>query len=1372
MKAFRFFLALALLSWALVPFTAAAQVESSGPQLADYLVTQRLKRARGMIAQQQYSLAVQILGEVLADSENLLYRAGGDAESYRSLSAEAEAILASLPAHGLEWYETQYGPVARATLRQASADRDIETLEELTRKYLFTRAGTEAGMLVSRYYLNAAEPLIASLFARRVLRNSHLDSNLRREVLLQLAVSEFLAGQPLQSEKILRSWRASHAANTVSIGGREVNVFSETDSPLVWLEQVLGTAPFDVKTRKVWSGSLTGASTLRGELPWIDGIPLVSFDEPTTAELAALETQLSEKRLGRVPTPRPLFVGDTMVVRAATGLLAIDVESGMEKWRAEAAGNRWGYRRRVWEDVSWGAISTNGKLVFAVEDWEFETGLSYEGTSERLAAGSMNSTNRGANFLSAYDVRSGKLVWQVGTTLGKTPPNLLHGRFLTSPLPLGDQLYSIVEFPEGCRLVLLNGKGKVKQQWLLDAVEETPAVRRSGVKLEPPPVNRIAPPAYCDGLLVCATPRNRIVAMDLVTGSVLWSWKVDAGDEDALSQPAKVARERNLEQYKHQALGRWSATATSIHGDRVLVTCFESDDLVCLDLSSGRLLWRAPRKDGLYVAGVFEDRVIVIGRSALYSYRLDDGAPTWESNARQFVGGFVPAGRGYFSDGQYVLPATSGDVEVFDLNTGRLTSKVLPIGRSTFGNLVPQGNHVYSTGIRGVDRFGRLSTAAEELLAAPASTDDAETVLRQANVWIAQGEIEQALQAICDRPASLRDERFSRLLTEGLTLALRAEAMPPGAGRDDAGAVAARYERFVALTLESATVNHDPLPALCLAEQLVEANDLTAAQQVYARLENLGDSLSALAPVSPSRSVRLDRRIACGRSRLGTSHDSFEFEQDLSRLTKQFAKQPFAGKKDVAIDVKERGFSRGKYNNAAGQLLPIVVEAVTGAVGEWVASYEYRQRNLVVQDRWGRIVCELTLPEPAKASGIAVSPFTVPQHAVLAGDMLVYHRGDRVIAIDLAAAPPRVAWNAEVWPADQVLASDYYLLRQQLADLGFPLPNRAGLNAQAAYGDRTFPRQVAATRDCVCFHRGRELVAVDPRTGEEYWVRDDFPIGADLMGAASHLLVTPLRGENSSLLHSLDGHVISTCPVLPIAKRLVTNQGRALLFDQESKVRTLGLYDPVENRYLWQRELAPDALPAAGIDATIGIVDPQGAFTLVDLASGETRVEVKVGALPHLSAAALLAFGDTVVLALDQIANDKAAAGKPNPNAGEMNVSGKLLAVDADSGQKLWERALKDQRLRTTQFAGLQLLVACNRFQKPKLRNGGGVSFGSPEALLDIVDVRTGKSLRSTRKKNVSTFYPYYRLRYDEHRETAIFDGRSEAIELRFTAKE
>ena len=604
--------------------------------------------------------------------------------------------MESLPAEGLRRYESLFGLAAQRELDIAVKNRDIVAIENVARRYFFTAAGETACVLLTYEYSYRGQPLVASLYARRLLRKPNLEPDVRGYLQFRLAVSEYLVGQNQQADRALRAWRDEYTKAEVKLGGKTVRVFGKDESPTGWLRDIVGVKPLANYTQQMWAGNLAGTRQLQGKLPRTEGLLL---SKPHDTELAgllkALESQARSKRLCRIPTMQPLIVRDLLITRDSKGLFAIDIENGRQRWRAALESVTRGCEQRVWDDISWGAISTNGDLVFAVDDWRRRDTKFWRRQDASRTKG---------NCLSAYDVQTGKLVWQVGTTSTKTTQALRDGRFLAPPLPIGDRLYCLVEFPDGYdghEVLMLSTEGKVVGRWVLGIQEDTQRrLVQPRVMGSQPDVSRIAPPVYSDGILLCAAREGQVAAIDLVSGAVLWNVWLDLVAE--AGSPAKYRKSRKS---KADAPDRWLATAAHIFEDRAVLTPFESDWLYCLDLRSGKLLWKAPRGDGLFVAGAFDGAVIVVGRSSLNALRMTDGRPAWSDASPAFPNGLVACGTGYFSRDRYCLPFASGSVGVFDLRTGRLQTKVLSNNSLSLGNLVPSGESVFSVGLSNIRRL-------------------------------------------------------------------------------------------------------------------------------------------------------------------------------------------------------------------------------------------------------------------------------------------------------------------------------------------------------------------------------------------------------------------------------------------------------------------------------------------------------------------------------------------------------------------------------------------------------------------------------------------------------------------------------------------
>ena len=92
--------------------------------------------------------------------------------------------------------------------------------------------------------------------------------------------------------------------------------------------------------------------------------------------------------------------------------------------------------------------------------------------------------------------------------------------------------------------------------------------------------------------------------------------------------------------------------------------------LHCLDVLDGQPLWKRPRGQGLFIAGIADDRVVIVGRNQIESFRLQDGTQLGTPTSIP-----APSGRGLLLDGRYLLPLSTGEIATLDLSDSRIVAR-------------------------------------------------------------------------------------------------------------------------------------------------------------------------------------------------------------------------------------------------------------------------------------------------------------------------------------------------------------------------------------------------------------------------------------------------------------------------------------------------------------------------------------------------------------------------------------------------------------------------------------------------------------------------------------------------------------------------
>ncbi len=552
---------------------------------APRFIEQELRDAEDAIKDKQFSDAVVRLGDLLQrepvdafDSDSLT---GQDffllESSQKRIQVQTESLLrrardmvCKLPPAALDTYELQYGPLARRTLADAAATRDWDQLRDVRRKFFHTKAGYEASLILAQKELVGGHPLSASLLLDAVLQNPRAKQHLGEPLRLLHAAAMHLSGRSEDPEIAKR-----YAADQNAAGG-----------PL--------------KDYKLFGGKANRNGDAAGQMP----LGNLRWDLPTTA--SPREAQLlSEKShelvaSGKLPAPSwiPIRVGNQLLMRTTDRLFGVDYRTGKRVWQFPWYGTSEDFdeeqypldsinslagdqgpgtllMQRVWNDLPYGQVTSDGQRVFMITDLseveiaQFSPIMGIRGTRP---------ADTRTNTLVALDLATeGKLQWLLGKGSNQAS-TLSDAFFLGPPLPLDGRLYVMVEMAGDILLVCLDPRSG-DELWRQQLV----AVETGSVDLDA--VRRIAGavPTYHEGVLICPTGAGAVVAIDLADRMLRWG--VSYPRKSDINQAFN--RQSNVE--PTQLMQRWHSGIAMAEGSVVLVTSIEADRLFCFDLVSGGL---------------------------------------------------------------------------------------------------------------------------------------------------------------------------------------------------------------------------------------------------------------------------------------------------------------------------------------------------------------------------------------------------------------------------------------------------------------------------------------------------------------------------------------------------------------------------------------------------------------------------------------------------------------------------------------------------------------------------------------------------------------------------------------------------------------
>ncbi len=775
------------LGWALAANAQRRQSVTSGIFLpSNRLDARGIQRSRALIAKGEFSQAIRFLDEILAREEDS-FVSGADDE-YHGLKETARQMLRDLPREGRTIYETTFGPVAHRLLKQAVSSGDPREVRQIAQRYFYTPAGNEAALLFAQEEADQGRHLAAALTYQQLLETTEAVSRFQPQLSVLAAASWLAAGNSAMADDALKLVQGQ-AYSAVQIAGQPQPLRASQQERLEWLVEAVGipTAQKSAAERQ-WltlRGNAARNGQVEGGLPHLRvrwQVRLLEHHqlESVHEEMASL---LSRHEQSRLPAATPLAVGDYVVTRSAHGLVAIDFKTGKRVWQAQPQRvsllqslmeaseseeeNNNGvepaqtFARMIWEDYLYNTISSDGDRVYVIRDLapaKFDPSRSLPFIRQRPILTNVDDTNR----LCAYDLPTqGKLVWEID---GEARSDELQGAFfLGAPVTVGQSLYCLAEIKSETAIYLLaldrkTGALRWRQQ-LADLERGIPQDYRRRLQA--------SMPSYDQGVLICPTGAGVVVGVDLAKPALAWAYRYPVDAAVSLQQRLIHGREPRVE--KH-----WVHSAPVIADGRVLLTPPESDQLHCLDLLTGKLLWKKPRGEALFLAGVEEGTALLVGNQQLSALRLETGNPAWASKSLALPVGTKPTGSGYFSNGEYFLPLSDAQVIAVDLAEGKIIDVAKSRDEQPLGNLVCYRGAVISQTGRYLDCFEQVDVLREKseqrLAVDPA---DAEALRTLGEIAYNSGRLAEAIELLSQSYRSQPDDlRTREVLSEALVAAL------------------------------------------------------------------------------------------------------------------------------------------------------------------------------------------------------------------------------------------------------------------------------------------------------------------------------------------------------------------------------------------------------------------------------------------------------------------------------------------------------------------------------------------------------------------------------------------------------------------------
>jgi outer membrane protein assembly factor BamB/tetratricopeptide (TPR) repeat protein len=950
---------MALLLAAAATAGVLGQTDATDPQAA---FTPRDRRLQGHLDQVQRELAdpradhrvaLESLQQVIDQAEDVFT----DATMRQSVRDRALELIATLPEPISRQYEESFGPSAQSLLDSTEVD-PRRAQRQVVRRYFYTAAGAEAAWRLAASEMDRGNLLGAARLLERLHSRHPRAERFEPQLSLRLIVCYWRSGDEDRAAEVLV--RAARRDPDLTLLGQPLGQFASPAPALEWLAQHLGEArPAEAAGTPQWllpRGSSSSNHSVTAISPLDDkawGVPLIGPRDADTAVLVEeLESLLEQVATAvhqagdaAIPAVAPIVAGDLVVFASYGRVKAVEIDSGRLRWVALPADHTFAdllttatgaatrklpeemtdfLLQRGWLDRVSSQVSSDGDRVYALRDGGMIGGM----TAPYSPFSQLDHPRRTRpyNALRAYDAAGGSWLWELGGPRMRVASPLAGTYFLGPPLEVDGTLY-----------VLGEDLGQVRLHAIEPATGEplwSVPLANCDSDIEQDLDRRLAglSPTLAGGLLICPTGSGLVVAVDPLTRSLQWGTRYRS-EQDGTGQRAfrrgpflGFAGPQREQVSVEAALSgpRWHDAGIVAAGSSLLVPTPDVADsgdsrrLLCLDLLDGTTRWHRKRADALYIGGVFDDTVLLIGARQVEGISLAEGGKTvWTVPIEQ------PSGRGVRSGRLYHLPLTTGEIVTLDISQGRILARSAMRSGRRPGNLVAVDGRLISLSPTEVSAFRPRGEVLEQIARDLQQQPDSPAALAaRGELRLHAGELEEGLSDLRRAIADSDDPRPRQLLVSTLLEGLRSD-FETWRGHvdelDDLADEPALRSRFL----------------LTYAEGLVAAGETSEGFRQYLRLLRLIGPEAPVDYAGEGRRVRRDRRILGQIAELYTASDPSGRDR-LQQIITEESEQPAADQNEESLlarlgtaipDLRDRPEGTAEPAAPEDDLLPTQQEA-------------------------------------------------------------------------------------------------------------------------------------------------------------------------------------------------------------------------------------------------------------------------------------------------------------------------------------------------------------------------------------------------------------------------------------------------------------
>lgn len=639
-----------------------------------------LKSIRAKLKNEQWALALDAFQSLLEEKNDSFFR---DKEgNLKSIRWEVHSLIKQLPPNIFDNYKRQNEPIANQLLEEANESHSMEAYATIANRFFHTPSGHKAADRLSKLHFDRGEFGLCSLWNQR-LQNAEAKLTENPVWIFRASIAKQRAGQSIERLSL------QGISKDVVLGS------TGTQNPLSkWSSKLPQLASNSQGRTENWT-QLYGSPSRTAIASHGTPLLVTKWFRSTTSrfKLKQIINRLIDdlKLVSKLPIPASFAVSidNKVAFRTLYGISLVDVPTGKTLWEfQEKYSPEFLMSRNLALNSNYantsnnvdfnpltsfffrngihGTLSCDKQQLYAITNNAVLNQKRTSYYSSNLTADELNRDWK-SNRITSIRLSDGKVAWAVGGQKLDEPFDLpLAGTFFFgAPVVHENLLYATGENSNEIVLFCLDPKdGQVLWSQVL-------AYSDREIDDFLTPERRLTPllPSISQGVIVCPTGIGWAMGVDLSSHQILWAYRQS---KQKINAPKTRRNVYGGSPQVFQLNQRWTTSSPIISGNRViyapqeLLTGETNPVVVCLDLQSGKELWKRFKNDYISIIGVNNEKLLIATRKSLIAIDIVKNEDLWTQEFDEKDDAL--SGQGLLMGNKCLIPFESGKLWSVDIS--------------------------------------------------------------------------------------------------------------------------------------------------------------------------------------------------------------------------------------------------------------------------------------------------------------------------------------------------------------------------------------------------------------------------------------------------------------------------------------------------------------------------------------------------------------------------------------------------------------------------------------------------------------------------------------------------------------------------------